>query len=172
MINKSPVYFGNDFNYYRDYKSGKIGRGDFEKRLHISNLKQRKEIDKNMSIYNETLKHAHDAIKKVFKKYELPDERIMSFETFRENVSFYTFYEFMANFQANDQTEALNVKGFNRLTTGKIGFNMHGLTQKPINEQIQYIKHVAIHELLHGTAVNNYWELLTDAELNFIPRRS
>ena len=99
-------------------------------------------------------------------------DRIMSFEKFRENVSFYTFYEFMANFNAKDQTDAVNVKGFNRLTAGKIGFNMHGLTQKPIDEHIKFIKHVAIHELLHGTAVNNYWELSGKSEPDYLPRRS
>lgn len=60
MIDKAPVYFGDDYLYFRDYKSGKISREEFSKRLQVSNMEKRKELEKLMPIYNETLKHAYE----------------------------------------------------------------------------------------------------------------
>lgn len=172
MIDKAPVYFGDDFKYFQLYKSGKINRADFSKKLQFSNEHQKKQIEKVLPIYEETLKHAYEAVAGIFKEYELNMERIMPYEKFRKNVQFFTFYEFMADSKTTDVNEAMTTKWYNRLTEGFIAFNTHGLTQKPIEEQVKFIKHVAIHELLHGTAVNNYWEIWIDDSIDFIPRRS
>lgn len=159
MIDKAPVYFGDDYKYFQLYKAGKIDRKQFVERLKLSNENQKSQIEKVLPIYEETLKHAHDAVNGIFEKYGIKSKRIMSFEKFRESVQFFTFYEFMADLRVSDASNAMSIKGYNRLEEGFIAFNTHGLTQKPIEEQVKFIKHVAIHELLHGTAVNNYWEL-------------
>ncbi len=55
-----PVYFGDDYTYFKAYKNGKVSRDEFSKRLQVSNMEKRKELEKLMPVYNETLKHAYE----------------------------------------------------------------------------------------------------------------
>ncbi len=171
-IDKAPAKFGDDQKYIAMWKAWKITRTALSELIRGSLSHQKTELKQFLPAYEGALESAYKQVQGIFEKYNLNHGRIMSYDAFRKNTHFYTFYEFMTNLEIRNSSDALSVKGFNRLTTGEIAFNTFGLTSKPLEEQIRYIKHVAIHELLHGTAVNNYWEDASSQKSDFMHRRA
>lgn len=107
----------------------------------------------------------------IFKKYNLDPNRLIGKKEFLSKVSILSFYDFMA--QNNySKSSNLGIAGVNYSTSGKIMLNALHLLHLDMEKQIRAIKHTAIHELLHGVATQNFWNVKNSSNKLTIPRRN